>query len=345
MQVLLNAHTITSFSQAPLGIAIDTTLAILNHSCVPNTAVIYSGLRLDLRPIQKIGKGEELTISYIDTLDFTSYRKRELTQRYYFDCTCRRCQTPDPLNDKNKLHLAEEATNLQSQATKANQTISFTSKTKTQQIALLEDAISLLAKAQWPRDIQPYPSICTDRIEAYSRKLQWLPAIDISLTRSLHQNPYPSPLHPACVMNDWVLLKTIIGFATDYLQDPTTGEEGVHGSNSPTTMDMRKRLRDVDFRTHVQLWQRLPPLLYRHILALAHKSHGEDSRLMQVLKRWGKEVGFEDLSIFADGDEKGNEQTLREAIAGLKNFLKGLAGRDAFREEFRVGGYVKSGAR
>ena len=342
---MLNAHTITSFSQSPLGIAIDTTLAILNHSCVPNTTVIYSGLRLDLRSIQRINKGEELTISYIDISDFTAYRKRELRQRYYFDCHCLRCQTPDPLNDVDRLDLAEKATKLQAQASKANPTISFPSKTKTQQIGLLENAISLLAKGHWPRDTQPYPSICADRIEAYSRTLQWLPAIDIALTRSLDRNPYPSPLYPACVTNDWILLKTIIGFATDYLQDPIAGEEGLHESKNPIAMDMKKRLRDVDFQMHVELWQRLPPLLYKHILALAHKSHGEDSRLMQVLKRWGKDSGFEDLSIPAGGDEKENERALREAIAELKRCLKGLAGRDAFREDFGEGGYVKSGAR
>lgn len=41
------------------------------------------------RPIQK---GEEVTISYVDTAGLKSMRQKELRERYKFECGCEECE-------------------------------------------------------------------------------------------------------------------------------------------------------------------------------------------------------------------------------------------------------------
>ena len=48
--------------------------------------------RIELRALGKISEGEELTVSYIDFLNVSEERKRQLKKQYYFDCTCEHCQ-------------------------------------------------------------------------------------------------------------------------------------------------------------------------------------------------------------------------------------------------------------
>lgn len=48
--------------------------------------------RIELRALGKISEGEELTVSYIDFLNISEERKKQLKRQYYFDCTCEHCQ-------------------------------------------------------------------------------------------------------------------------------------------------------------------------------------------------------------------------------------------------------------
>lgn len=48
--------------------------------------------RIELRALGKISEGEELTVSYIDFLNVSEERKKQLKKQYYFDCTCEHCQ-------------------------------------------------------------------------------------------------------------------------------------------------------------------------------------------------------------------------------------------------------------
>lgn len=48
--------------------------------------------RIELRALQKISPGEELTVSYVDFLNVSEERRQQLKKQYYFDCTCQHCQ-------------------------------------------------------------------------------------------------------------------------------------------------------------------------------------------------------------------------------------------------------------
>lgn len=47
--------------------------------------------RMELRALRKISKGEELTFSYVDLLNLSAERQKQLKERFHFDCSCERC--------------------------------------------------------------------------------------------------------------------------------------------------------------------------------------------------------------------------------------------------------------
>ncbi|KAJ2897869.1 uncharacterized protein MKZ38_004328 [Zalerion maritima] len=72
------------------GIFLDPTLAMVNHSCVPNAFVYFMGRNACLKAERPIEKGEEVTISYIDYTHPKYYRLENL-KSYHFVCSCPRC--------------------------------------------------------------------------------------------------------------------------------------------------------------------------------------------------------------------------------------------------------------
>ncbi|CAK7563470.1 MAG: hypothetical protein SEPTF4163_001339 [Sporothrix epigloea] len=85
-----NAFDRTDKDNALTGIFLDATLAMANHSCLPNAFVIFHGRKAYLRAQQTISAGEEITISYTDCTEPLSVRKEKL-KMYNFECDCRRC--------------------------------------------------------------------------------------------------------------------------------------------------------------------------------------------------------------------------------------------------------------
>ncbi|KAM0330055.1 hypothetical protein ACHAQA_004226 [Verticillium albo-atrum] len=78
-------------SEAGEGLFLDTTLAMVNHSCVPNAVVAFSGRRAFLRALREIEEGEEIEISYIDYTQSLEHRRKAL-ELYFFECVCPRCK-------------------------------------------------------------------------------------------------------------------------------------------------------------------------------------------------------------------------------------------------------------
>eukprot|EP01047_Picozoa_sp_COSAG01_P043975 COSAG01_NODE_3939_length_5514_cov_662.486057_11_plen_94_part_00 len=77
-----------------MGTALYTQIAVLNHSCAPNAAVVHGGSHLaQLRTTRALRRGEELTITYIDGNERlgVAARRRELQPGYGFVCECAKC--------------------------------------------------------------------------------------------------------------------------------------------------------------------------------------------------------------------------------------------------------------
>lgn len=66
--------------------------AAANHSCDPNAITVFDGPRLSFRALRPIAKGEEIFISYIDATEPCRRRQRDLSERFYFQCRCGKCE-------------------------------------------------------------------------------------------------------------------------------------------------------------------------------------------------------------------------------------------------------------
>uniref|UniRef100_A0A8C5A450 [histone H3]-lysine(4) N-trimethyltransferase n=1 Tax=Gadus morhua TaxID=8049 RepID=A0A8C5A450_GADMO len=87
-----------------VGVGLFPNLCMVNHDCWPNCTVIlnhgnqsalnpalHSKRRIELRALEKVAEGVELTVSYVDFLNLSAERQRILKKQYHFNCTCKHC--------------------------------------------------------------------------------------------------------------------------------------------------------------------------------------------------------------------------------------------------------------
>ncbi|RVE65400.1 hypothetical protein OJAV_G00116130 [Oryzias javanicus] len=87
-----------------VGVGLFPNLALVNHDCWPNctailnhgnqsavSSALHSPRRIEVRALGKISEGEELTISYVDFLQLSADRQKQLKEQYHFECSCRHC--------------------------------------------------------------------------------------------------------------------------------------------------------------------------------------------------------------------------------------------------------------
>ena len=90
-----NAFRVTLADGTPIGLCFEPTASLANHSCVPNTAIIFDGRCMTLRALDPIKKGAQIFISYIDVTQTRDERLQELKDRYFFTCQCEKCENDD----------------------------------------------------------------------------------------------------------------------------------------------------------------------------------------------------------------------------------------------------------
>jgi len=82
--------------------------AMLNHHCMPNACAATNGKTLEIRAMRHIEPGEEVCISYIDTLENRQTRGAKLKDTYYFDCDCDHCEPDHPTELLKTARLTDE---------------------------------------------------------------------------------------------------------------------------------------------------------------------------------------------------------------------------------------------
>lgn len=90
--LMCNSSRVVSSTFDPLGLALDPWTSSINHSCTPNAVIVFDGPSLTVRTLEKIHNGEEIFISYVDTVAPFGVRHTELEDQYFFVCTCPRCK-------------------------------------------------------------------------------------------------------------------------------------------------------------------------------------------------------------------------------------------------------------
>jgi hypothetical protein len=92
LQMGTNAFRVTLGDGTPIGLCFEPTASFANHSCMPNTAVMFDGWYMTLRALDPIKEGEQILISYIDVTQTRDERRQELKDRYFFTCHCDKCE-------------------------------------------------------------------------------------------------------------------------------------------------------------------------------------------------------------------------------------------------------------
>ncbi|KAK7034676.1 hypothetical protein VNI00_012318 [Paramarasmius palmivorus] len=105
-----NTFTLADPSLTPIGACVSPTAALLNHSCDPNTVVVFPGAtsdenkksepRMEVVALKNIMPGEEVFTAYIDTTLPRSLRQKALKETYHFTCRCSLCAGSNDPADK-----------------------------------------------------------------------------------------------------------------------------------------------------------------------------------------------------------------------------------------------------
>ncbi|XP_063247027.1 histone-lysine N-methyltransferase SMYD3 isoform X2 [Prinia subflava] len=105
--VTCNCFTISNGEMQDVAVGLYPSMSLLNHSCDPNCVIVFEGYQLLLHSVREIQIGEELTISYVESLMPTRDRQKQLLRQYCFECDCLLCQNQE--KDAEKLAGEEHA--------------------------------------------------------------------------------------------------------------------------------------------------------------------------------------------------------------------------------------------
>ncbi|GAA6036402.1 hypothetical protein JCM8097_001703 [Rhodosporidiobolus ruineniae] len=95
-----NSFSLTSPADVTnLGVSISPLTALFNHSCAPNAVVVFPRFPSPSQPkhmavvaVREIKPGEEVVTSYVDVALPREVRRKELRERYKFECGCEECE-------------------------------------------------------------------------------------------------------------------------------------------------------------------------------------------------------------------------------------------------------------
>lgn len=199
-----NSFVLVSSTYEPLGVAMDPFVARCNHSCEYNATVRFrEGKFIDVVPLRRIRKGEEVTLSYIDEIIPVQERRAELQDRYFFECACGRCareeSLPNPFSTLSRIenkvyHNALELL-----------------KTPEPDVQSLADSLRILRQYRFKPTDYPLPSLRHALITAYLAVKLYNLALIQALVQSLTLDPilYPVVHHPLRMVHAWLCVKIL----------------------------------------------------------------------------------------------------------------------------------------
>ncbi|OCK85106.1 SET domain-containing protein [Lepidopterella palustris CBS 459.81] len=326
-RILTNCLTLVTPTFDPIGICLDPLAACANHSCDPNAVVVMDGPEMSFRSLKSIKKDEEIFISYIDVTNPHARRQHELKQRWYFSCTCSKCQKGPNLREDlfnfapNKLDrkfcetadmvmkttsFADDPANwvgagpdarrvaiIQGMAFDQYETSQARSDPK-EAIARLEDGMRLCFQSKlWPIHRQPYASMRHDLFVNMISVGNYFIAFAQGAKTYFHIDPilFPQPHHPVRVVHNWTLAMLTLYLASE--------------PDAPGVKDM------VD--QGIDLGVIMYGLLYE-VISNVSQSHGQSSSFGMAVRR-----KMEEVSADMTG---GNRAALPAALRGMQDRIK-----------------------
>ncbi|KAI2787533.1 hypothetical protein POX_f07902 [Penicillium oxalicum] len=249
----LNSFNLTTAMYDRIGLYLHPFAALINHSCDYNATVGFDGEELFVKAIRPIKKDEQIFISYIDTTTPYAVRRKELSERYYFDCQCTKCaKGPDGPEDQFS-HSPKDRTALEAaekEALELMQEASYFDSKPQEQIQALESAMRTLKKtSNWPLTRQPYASLRDQLILSLLSVNNFSKSFLHAAIRYLRIDPVLySPSHPIRQLHGWVLAKLAI-----YLS-----QEGFESDSKEAAL-----IQETQMNFHYVLWYLLADLASR----------------------------------------------------------------------------------
>lgn len=199
-----------------IGLYLHPYAALINHSCDYNSTVGFDGDELFVKAVRPIKKDEQIFISYIDATNPYDVRRKELSERYYFDCRCSKCFKGIDTPEDKFLTTTHASTVLASTETKARAFIESASAPNcgpTNAVRKLESAMQVLDQtSEWPITRQPYVSLRDELIASLVSSGHFRTAFVQAAIRYLNVDPkvYPYSSHPIRQVHAWALAKLAI---------------------------------------------------------------------------------------------------------------------------------------
>jgi hypothetical protein len=350
--MITNAFRATLADDTPVGLCFEPILALANHSCSPNAVVVFDGRSVALRALERIGKGEQVFISYITATEDRTSRQANLKQRYFFDCQCEKCSKDESPYSTflryapkaegrvdllcNSDYLTRNAENLVSryEQTKVvggrpidfSKATSYLEQSQTMntypgaKTPVLKKAACACEPYRKEFALYPVPKIMHEIYLNYLDGHDWLEALVILLFLFLECDVYnyPQPHHPVRVIR-------LIGIARLLKEISTRSPLANKASagNVELQPKLHRAIEDFD-------WVNSVHAIIILVAEQAPKSHGKDSRFMKRVeaelryveeaKRLRREVGERLREWMTDANSaegKKEAQMIMEALRKL----------------------------
>ncbi|POR31286.1 Histone-lysine N-methyltransferase SMYD3 [Tolypocladium paradoxum] len=225
-----------------VGIFLEPTLAMANHSCVPNAMVQFVGRTAVLRAERQIEAGDEIEISYTD-YTYPLARRKEALSPYCFECCCPRCKdnlnvyqvcaasrdiTPPGLgllpatskardhpavNDPMKQALARAAGESATRSTEARASPESLPERRNMLLAQYRDCKDLISGDLWA--VTPVPQVLTEISIFYAEDGNFPFALAMACFVATKCDPYRymAPFHPVRAKNTFMMAKLLANTA------------------------------------------------------------------------------------------------------------------------------------
>uniref|UniRef100_A0A3Q3BAR3 [histone H3]-lysine(4) N-trimethyltransferase n=1 Tax=Kryptolebias marmoratus TaxID=37003 RepID=A0A3Q3BAR3_KRYMA len=244
-KVTCNCFTISDGELQELGVGLYPSLSLLNHDCRPNCVMVFEGTKIQLRAVQDINPGDELTISYTETLSLTEDRQKQLEDQYHFVCRCQRCESPE----EDGLMLSGEKAKWSPLKEALSRLEGLKTESKWQE--LLESCSHLLSAADGEvPDENLYKLRITDMALDASVHLElWEEALRYGIkTLPAYRRHYPDP-HPVHGVQLLRVgkLQHYLEFTDDALDTFTQAFKILkitHGEDHPLTFDLQMKMEE-----------------------------------------------------------------------------------------------------
>jgi hypothetical protein len=209
-----------------IGLYMHPYAGLINHSCDYNSTVGFDGEEVYVKAMRPIKQDEQIFISYIDTTTPYDIRRNELKERYFFDCSCIKCQKGTDTLEDQFISTPEDMTPLETaerEALELMQKATASSTEHAEAIEKLEAAMHKLhATGAWPLTRQPYASLRDKLIISLLSAGNFTRAFIHAAIRYLRIDPVVyDKAHPIRHIHAWSLVRLTVFLSQEGFQpDP-----------------------------------------------------------------------------------------------------------------------------